>query len=217
MKTILINKGLIAIGFATLVLSACASSKDFVSENFANVRQNHKRIAILPFDVQFQNPADYAKKQDKRTQRFFSKQEQEASLDAQKELFMNVARQVQKGRYEIAFQDFNRTNKVLTENGIRTENIRFQNKADIARLLGVDAVIFGELVIKISQMNNQMMPNFRNDDGVETDVKLFDAGSGEMVWSTSLSNRPNSQIDTPHHLSSGLISQVAKNLPYRNK
>ncbi len=217
MKTFLINKGFMALGFAALLLSACASSKDFVSENFANVRQNHKRIAILPFDVQFQNPADYANKQNKRKQKFFSKQEQEASLDAQKELFMNVARQVQKGRYEIAFQDFNRTNKVLTENGIRTENIRFQNKADIARLLGVDAVIFGELVIKISQMNNQMMPNFRNDDGVETDVKLFDAVSGEMVWSTSLSNRPNSQIDTPHHLSSGLISQVAKNLPYRNK
>ncbi|CAH0996789.1 hypothetical protein EMA8858_02924 [Emticicia aquatica] len=220
MKAIQINKGLIAIGFALLMLSACSSSKDFLSDNFVNVRRNHKKIAILPFGVQFQNPVDFSNQKDNRSQKFFTKQEQEASLDAQKELFINVARQVQKGRYEIAFQDFNQTNKILAKNGIRLDDVRLQNKADLAKLLEVDAVIFGELTIKITPMNNRampMMPNFRNDDGVETDVKLFDAATGEMVWSTLLFNRPNSQMDTPHRLSTGLMNQVAKNLPYRNR
>jgi PBP1b-binding outer membrane lipoprotein LpoB len=218
MKTIQINKSLIAVIFVAVILSACASSKDFLSENFSRVRNTHQRIAILPFDVQFENLNNRGNEPKK--QRFFSKQEREASLDAQKELFTSVARQVQKGRYEIAFQDFTRTNKVLSENGIKLEDIARQNKADIAKLLGVDAVIAGDLAIRITQIDMrspQMMPPNRNNDGVETNVKLFDAASGEMLWATNLSQRPNNQMDTPHHLSTQLINQVAKNLPYRMK
>jgi PBP1b-binding outer membrane lipoprotein LpoB len=218
MKTIQINKYLIAVIFVAVILSACASSKDFLSENFSRVKNTHQRIAILPFDVQFENLNN--RSNEPKKQRFFSKQEREASLDAQKELFTSVARQVQKGRYEIAFQDFTRTNKVLSENGIKLEDIARQNKSDIAKLLGVDAVIAGDLAIRITQIDMrspQMMPPNRNNDGVETNVKLFDAASGEMLWATNLSQRPNNQMDTPHHLSTQLINQVAKNLPYRMK
>lgn len=218
MKTTQINKNLIAIILITVILSACASSNDFLSENFARVRNTHQRVAILPFDVKFENPNN--RTNEPKRQKLFSKQEREASLDAQKDLFTSVARQVHKGRYEIAFQDFTRTNKVLSENGIKLEDIAFQNKADIAKLLGVDAVISGDLAIRITQIDRrspQMMPINRNNDGVETNIKLFDAASGEMLWSTNLSQRPNNPMDTPHHLSSQLIDQVAKHLPYRMK
>lgn len=227
MKTFSINKSIFAFGIIALILSGCASSKDFVAENFATIKNTHKKIAILPFGVQFQNPLDYSKqKKDNPVQvkRSYSKQEQEASLDAQKEFFMTVAKQVAKGRYEIAFQDFTRTNKVLSENGIRLEDVKFQNKGDLAKLLDVDAVIFGELIIKISRPTDRtmsvspvMMNNTRFNDGVETDVKLFDAASGELVWSTVLSNQPNNRMDTPHQLSTSLLNQVAKSLPYRTK
>ena len=218
MKTIQINKSLIVVTLFTAILSACATSNDFLSENFARVRSTHQKIAILPFDVQFENPLN--DQNDPKRKKVFSKQEREASLDAQKEFFAYAARQVQKGRYELAFQDFTKTNKVLSENGIKLEDIAHQNKADIAKLLGVDAVISGDLAIRITQIDRrspQMMPLNRNNDGVETNVKLFDAASGEMLWSTTLSQRPNNQMDTPHHLSSQLIEQVAKHLPYRTK
>lgn len=227
MKTSKINKGLLAIALVALILSGCASSKDFIAENFATIKNTHKKIAILPFSVQFQNPLDYStqkKRNPIQEKHSYSKQEQEASFDAQKEFFMTVAKQVEKGRYEIAFQDFTRTNKVLAENGIRIEDVKFQNKADLAKLLGVDAVIFGELIIKISRPTDRtmsispvMMENTRFNDGVETDVKLFDAASGEMVWSKAISNQPSNRMDTPHQLSSSLLNQVAKNLPYRTK
>lgn len=218
MKTISINKNIIAVVLLNVLLSACASSKDFLSENFPRVRSTHQRIAILPFDVRFENPNN--RTNEAKNQKLFSNQEREASLDAQKELFTYIARQVAKGRYEIAFQDFSKTNKVLSENGIRLEDIARQNKADIAKLLGVDAVISGDLAIRITQIDRrsiQISPMFQGSDGVETNVKLFDAISGEMLWSTNLSQRPNSRMDTPHHLSSQLIGQVAKSLPYRTK
>eukprot|EP01041_Mallomonas_annulata_P021171 gene21171-41146_t len=160
MKTFNIYKSIFAFGIIALILSGCASSKGFVAENFATIKNTHKKIAILPFGVQFQNPLDYStqkKRNPIQERHLYSKQEQEASLDAQKEFFVNVAKQVEKGRYEIAFQDFTRTNKILAENGIRIEDVKFQNKADLAKLLGVDAVIFGELIIKISRPTDRTM------------------------------------------------------------
>lgn len=198
------------------VLSACSASRDFLSDNFAKVKSTHQRVAILPFDVQFENPAN--RKPDTRAQKFFSQQEREASLDTQKELFAYAAKQVEKGRYELAFQDFSKTNKILAESGIRLEDIGQQDKGRLARLLGVDAVIWGQLGITITRQNRySMMPTYTGNDGVSTNVNLYDATSGELLWKTNLSQRPNSRLDTPHHMASQLIAQVAKHLPYKEK
>ncbi|WP_337041701.1 hypothetical protein [Emticicia sp. 17c] len=216
MKTIQINKSIIAIILLAIVLPACTASRDFLSDNFEKVKNTHQRIAILPFDVQFSNPAN--RKPDGRTQRFFSQQEREGSLDTQKELFTYAAKQIEKGRYELAIQDFSKTNKILADNGIRLEDIIFQDKSQLARLLGVDAVIWGQLSITITQQNRySMMPAYMGNDGVETNVNLYDAASGELLWKTHLTQRPNNRMDTPHHLTNQLLAQVAKHLPYRTK
>ncbi|MBA4852864.1 hypothetical protein [Emticicia sp. BO119] len=210
------NKNFIAIILLAAVLSACSASRDFLSDNFAKVKSTHQRVAILPFDVQFENPAN--RKPDVRAQKFFSQQEREASLDTQKELFVYAAKQIEKGRYELAFQNFTQTNKILAESGIRLEDISQQDKGHLARLLGVDAVIWGQLGITITRQNRySMMPSYMGNDGVSTNVSLFDAANGELLWKTNLSQRPNSRMDTPHHMSSQLIAQVAKHLPYKDK
>jgi hypothetical protein len=210
------NRNFIAIILLAAVLSACSASRDFLSDNFAKVKTTHQKVAILPFDVQFENPAN--RKPDARAQKFFSQQEREASLDTQKELFAYAAKQVEKGKYELAFQDFSKTNKILAESGIRLEDIGQQDKGHLARLLGVDAVIWGQLGITITRQNRySMMPTYMGNDGVSTNVNLYDAASGELLWKTNLTQRPNSRLDTPHHLTSQLIAQVAKHLPYKEK
>ncbi|RYU94612.1 hypothetical protein [Emticicia agri] len=216
MRTKQSNKNFIAIILLAAVLSACSASRDFLSDNFAKVKSTHQKVAILPFDVQFENPAN--RKPDTRAQKFFSQQEREASLDTQKELFAYAAKQVEKGRYELAFQDFSKTNKILAESGIRLEDIGQQDKGQLARLLGVDAVIWGQLGITITRQNRySMMPTYMGNDGVSTNVNLYNAASGELLWKTNLTQRPNSRLDTPHHMSSQLIAQVAKHLPYKEK
>ncbi len=216
MRTKQPNKNFIAIILLAAVLSACSASRDFLSDNFAKVKTTHQKVAILPFDVQFENPAN--RKPDPRAQKFFSQQEREASLDTQKELFAYAAKQVEKGRYELAFQDFTKTNKILAESGIRLEDLGQQDKGHLARLLGVDAVIWGQLGITITRQNRySMMPSYMGNDGVSTNVNLYDAASGELLWKTSLTQRPNSRLDTPHHMASQLIAQVAKHLPYKEK
>jgi len=216
MTTKHINKNFIGITLLAVVLSACSAQRDFLSDNFSKARTTHQRVAILPFDVQFENPVN--KNPNARTQKFFSQQEREASLDTQKELFAYAAKQVQKGRYELAFQDFTKTNSILATSGIRLEDIGKYDKGQLARMLGVDAVIWGQLQIVINRQDRfSMMPSYMGNDGVETNVNLYDAASGELLWKTNLKQRPNNRMDTPHQLTSQLIGQVAKHLPYRTK
>jgi len=216
MKTKHANKNFIAIILLAAVLSSCSASRDYVSNNFEKVKTAHQRVAILPFDVQFENPAN--RKPSERTQRFFSQQERTASLDSQKELFAYAAKQVEKGRYELAFQDFTKTNQILAERGIRLEDIGQHDKGRLAQLLGVDAVIWGQMGVRITRQDRySMMPAYIGNDGIETNVNLYDAASGELLWKTNLTQRPNNRMDTPHHMASQLIAQVAKHLPYRTK
>ncbi len=206
------------LAFVMLILNSCASSSPYVSKNFNEAKKNHRTIAILPFFVHFENPYTKTKKES----HIFGKRELEASLDSQKELFIHIAKKIEKGQYEFSLQNFTKTNQILKENDISIASVDMQNKGYLAQILGVDAVIYGDLSITISQLYSSMyptMPNptFRNRDGATLQAKLFDAKTEEMLWSNEFSNQPNHPLDTPHQLASSLVRNLATSLPYKNK
>jgi hypothetical protein len=203
----------LSIFVTMIILSSCASSDDYLSKNFASVRANHKKIAILPFKVKF----DRNENNKPRSAKFYEDQAFEASKDSQKELFSQLARQIKKGRFEIVVQDFLTTNKILDANNIRVENLSESAMGNLAQTLGVDALLVGDMNVHITKIDPySIMPPNRYRDGVVADLKLYDALSGELLWHSSLSQRPSSPNDTPHRISSSLLSQLAKSLPYRN-
>lgn len=199
-------------------LGGCASHTVYLNDHFEEIKKNHHTIAILPFAIHFENP--YLKT--KKPSINFGKRELEASLDSQKEMFMHIAKQIEKGNYEFSLQNFTKTNQILKEQNISIDTIELQNKGYLAQILGVDAVIFSDLSITISQLYSSMypaMPNptFRIRDGATLQIKIFDAKSEEMLWSNEFSNQPNHPLDTPHQLASSLIRSSTKSLPYKNK
>ena len=220
MKNFRIFASLSVAVFMVYFLSACAGSKDFVSNNFERVKPTHRIIAILPFDVRFDNSQNQKNQNPKRN---WSEQERQGSIDMQKDLFIALAKQVQKGRYEVAFQDFSKTNKILGDNNIAIYDIAAKDKAEIAKLLGVDAVIWGQTDVKITKVNrNSYSPYAYNsynrgiyNDGVTSTANIYDASTNEMVWSTNQSEHPTSRLNTPHELASRVMDYVAKRLPYR--
>lgn len=202
---------------ASFLVVSCASSNDYLSKNFASARINHKKIAILPFKVKFERDNNNSNNAT-RSLKYYEDQEFQASLDAQKELFLQLARQVRKGKFEMVLQDFMTTNKILDEQKIVVEQVREFEMGKLARILGVDAVIAGDMYVNITRINPySMMPPNRFRDGIEMNVKLYDAPSGEMMWNTNYSQRPNSPNDTPHRIATTLLSQVARAIPYRQK
>lgn len=195
-----------------LFLTACQTQVPFQSE-YANLANQHQRIAILPFKVSFN---EAYKQMPTRTRRnpdeaYWREQERLAGLDMQKNLFTDMARQVEKGHYEKVIQDFNTTNKLLENAGISFFQLAGIEKGKVATLLGVDAVIWGDTQIVISP------PNYgfpSNRDGATTTLTIYDARSGLPVWMEDVFQRPGSQMDTPKRLSDETVSSLAKMLPY---
>lgn len=211
---------LFALFLASFVVVSCAPSNDYLSKNFATARLNHRKIAILPFKVKFERENNNNSKSDNtsRSLKYYEDQEFQASLDSQKELFLQLARQVRKGKFEMVLQDFSTTNKILDEQKIVIERVREFEMGKLARILGVDAVIAGDMYVNITRVNPySMMPPNRFRDGIEMTIKLYDAPSGEVLWNTSYTQRPNSPNDTPHRIATTLLSQVARAVPYRQK
>jgi hypothetical protein len=202
------NKIIIIIA---IVFYGCATPRGTLSPNFNQLIDTHKEIAILPFYVSLQNPS----RSDDGVVNFnpMSEQERKGSLDLQRDLFLYLAKQVQKGNIVMRFQDFNRTNKTLTENGIRLDQIAAMDKAKLANILGVDAVFWGMTTVNISRQQMMGPPSFR--DGVEAQLRLFDARTGELIWNTESSQRPSSPTDTPYRLASNTLNSMARQVPYR--
>lgn len=195
---------------SAIILGGCAAPRGTISPNFRQLSANHKEIAILPFYVSMQNPS--RSNNDVLTFNPMNEQERQGALDLQRDLFLYLAKQVQKGNIMMRFQDYTRTNKILSENGIRLDQIATMDKAKLANILGVDAVFWGITTVIISRQ--QMMgPSFR--DGVEAELRLFDARSGEMIWNTESSQRPSSPMDTPYRLASNTLNSMARQVPYR--
>lgn len=208
---------LFVLFLASIVVVSCAPSNDYLSKNFATARLNHRKIAILPFKVRFERDNNNSNNAT-RSLKYYEDQEFQASLDSQKELFLQLARQVRKGKFEMVLQDFSTTNKILDEHKIVVEQLREFEMGKLARILGVDAVIAGDMYVNITRVNPySMIPPNRFRDGIEMNVKLYDAPSGEVLWNTNYSQRPNSPNDTPHRIATTLLSQVARAIPYRNK
>ena len=91
-------------------------------------------------------------------------------------------------------------------------SIKDRDKSELARILGVDAVIWGQTDIIV---NNSYYGFTPSNSGVETLASLFDAQSGEILWSDKTRSTPSSRLDTPHSLSNQTLSTLSRRLPYR--
>lgn len=194
-----------------LFLSACSLQKPVVSEQFQDLSRNHQKIAILPFDVLFNE--EYQKlmagrNNKARTKEYWADLSRFAGLAMQKELFMGIAKQVSKGKYEFVVQDFLTTNQILESNKVPFYLIAKADKQALARLLGVDAVIWGQLDVIFSPMG------FRPGE-VRTSLLIYDERTGQKVWENSLSATQNNPRDTPEDLARNAMSQMARMLPYK--
>lgn len=195
----------------TLIITGCTLSKPTPSEAFLQTSKFHERIAILPFTVTFND--DYKRMMAQQRGRtatqpsYWTKTGKFAGLDMQQNAFKNMARQIRKGNYELAIQDFITTNKRLDEAGISYEGLPVVDKALLAKQLDVDAVIYGETFVNI---------DFRgiNPGGVATQINVFDARTGQLVWQDELEQQIATMQDSPERIAARTIEQLIRRLPY---
>lgn len=118
-------------------LFAC-SNKYYTAGNFSEKTEDHKVVAILPAEIVFSG------KQPKNVSpENIAKAEETESVNFQYALMNSILRHANTRKYitTVNFQDINTTQKILDQNNISVRDSWKKDDNELAKLLGVDAVI----------------------------------------------------------------------------
>lgn len=197
--------------FVFLIIAAfsCRTNQGFLDENANTMISQHIRVAVLPFKVIFSE--DFKQVSPGRRQDDWQEQARVAGLDLQKAAFAHLSKRTLRKNWGFTVQDFLTTNRTLEVEGIRFSELQASDKAKIARVLGVDAVIWGE-----SQMEYSMR-NFVGRNGMRTQMNLYDARSSNLIWSNSVFQDISRMMDSPRDLANNSVSSLVNMLPYKSQ
>lgn len=187
--------------------ASCNTNKVFLESNSNTILDKHLRVAILPFRVVFSD--GYKKISTGNRQGNWQEQQRVAGLDLQKDAFTILTKRAAKKQWTFTVQDFLTTNKILQKEDIRFSELPSIEKGKLAKLLDVDAVIWGETTMEFN------MNSFGNRNGMNTKMQLFDAASTLLIWQNEAFQELNGRTDSPKDLSNRSVSSLINSLPYK--
>lgn len=225
MRTILLSFSIL------LLLSSCGTNKAiYQSPDFFEKAAHHKTVAILPVKMV---QSGYIPKNT-------SEDEVQAANERWGYLFQEslqsfILKQTQKNKkgQMVSFQATQKTNALLKENGLSVDDLYNKQPEEIARVLGVDAVIMTTLnhnknfsdgvaygiaaaktVVNVLSKTATFSPGMNASD-VNINCSLYDADDSKLLWKTYR----DGGTDLPANVD-GLIEHfsnwIAKKLPYRS-
>ncbi|WP_027881081.1 hypothetical protein [Mesoflavibacter zeaxanthinifaciens] len=112
----------------------------YENPKFDSIAKNHKSIAIIPFKTQVKLRPKQMKD---ITEEQLKKLEKDESLGLQQGMHSWFLKRKKRGSLKIEVQEPSRTNAILKKSNISYNNIEDQLPEELAKLLGVDAVIMG--------------------------------------------------------------------------
>jgi len=134
------KKNLLLFAFILFAITSNAQTNLYEHEDFENLTENHKTIAIVPFKTQVKLRPKKLKELKEGDLEKIEKAEGQGLQTAMHSWFL---KRKKRGSLTVDVQDPQRTNAMLKKEGITYENIQDQLPEDLANLLGVDAVISG--------------------------------------------------------------------------
>jgi hypothetical protein len=198
---------IIVIGFFVF---SCKVNQVVLAEKEQAAVDTHRRVAILPFKVTFSENYKMNSRQSNRSNSW-QEQERVAGLDLQKSCFLLLTKRAAKKQFGITVQDFLTTNKTLEKENVGFSQIKNFDKSTLARMLGVDAVIWGETSMELSQSS------WAARNGMKSNMQLYDAQSGNLIWQNDVFQDATNRMDSPQDLAGRNVSTLINTLPYKTK
>jgi len=216
----------------SIALFSCGVNRNvYKSSDFSNQAAAHRTVAILPFKIiqtghvgKNESLADIKAANEKWSYVF------------QESLLSYSLRHTSKNRkgQMISFQGTQRTNAILSEQGLTIDEIYTKRPEEIAKLLGVDAVIMttlekdknfsdgvaygvaaGRAVLNVIKPGTGAPLAGLNAADVNLNSYLYDARDGRLLWKTFRqggSDLPTNTDDLVEFYS----NWIARKLPYRS-
>jgi hypothetical protein len=201
--------------FITLLLSYSISAQKqiFQSSKLSTETQKHKIVAILPFTVKL----TYKKQPKNFSAEANRNQEVAMEKSIQSSMYTFLLRK--SNNYTVSFQDVEKTNILLKKAGA-TDKLDELTKDEVAKILGVDAVIGG--VFESEQTKSEgaaiatalLFGDFGGKTGTGSLTMTINNGSdGELLWRFFKAMDDNISSSTDD-LVERMMRKVARNFPY---
>ncbi len=202
-----------------LVLMVSCGPKIYKSADFDTALGRHKTVAILPADVSMKLRPNESKKLSADQ---IADLAQKTGYDIQDKMYSWFLRRSGKFDYTVTFQDVTRTNALLKDAGISYQDLASKDRAAIAKILGVDAVLQNR-----SRMEKPMSEGaavavglligaWGNTNKVETTINIHDGNSANLLWKYDY-EASGSVGSSTTKLVDGLMKNASKKFPYSAK
>jgi hypothetical protein len=202
----------------TIFFLSCGP-KIYKSAEFDSAFARHKIVAILPAEVTTQLRPNQAKKV---TVDQIREMTEKTGYDIQDKMYSWLLRRSGKFHYTVSFQDVSRTNALLKNAGISYEDLQTKDRAELAKLLDVDAVMQDK-----ARMDKPMSEGAAVAIGllvgawgatnkVETTINIHDGKSGNLLWKYDY-EASGSVGSSSTKLVDGLMRNASKKFPYQAK
>ncbi len=209
----------ILLSFLSLTFVMSCGPRIYKSSEFDGVLARHKTVAILPADVTMQLRPNEAKKLSSEQVADIA---QKTGFDIQDKMYSWFLRRSGKFEYTVNFQDVNRTNALLKNAGISYQDLASKDRAEIAKILGVDAVLQNR-----SRMEKPMSEGaavavgvifgaWGNTNKVETTINIHDGKSAGLLWKYDY-EASGSVGSSTTKLVDALMRNASKKFPYSTK
>jgi len=196
---------------AALSLGACATV--YRAPRLNELRRTHRVVALIPFDVSISS----ARLPKGMTLEMLREMEKDEGYNTQALFY---ARFLQKSAdFSVAIQDVDKTNALLAQSGVAFEDLRTVTREDLARMLGVDAVISGKIqrekpMSEAAAVALGVLIGFWGPTNkVNVDLTIHDGATGELFWKYS-HQLQGSVGSSSEQLVKAFSRKIARNFPY---
>ena len=201
---------------AFVMLPACATT--YTAENFAEYQAKHETVAVLPFLTTI----DRRNLKSGYDPEALAIAEKDEAYLFQRQLYIQFLDQSEKGEYTVTFQPVDRTNVLMERAGITYDDLRAYTRDEIGEVLGVDAVISGEIRranpvgAGAAVAGAFLVGAYSAPNEVTVTMVVHDAETGALVWAYDHVAQ-GSLGSSSERLARGLMRNSASKFPYKRE
>lgn len=210
--------GLSAALFLMLLCTSCGPSI-YLANDFRSYAPNHKTVAILPADVTIGMRPNQARNTSAEQMRTL---QQQTALDFQARIYAWLLRRQQQSRYTVDFQDVATTNSLLYKANLTDKDMRTQSPQDLAKLLGVDAVLTTSVRTTKPMSDGAavavglLVGAWGATNQANITVDIHEATGGKLLWKYDYV-ASGSVGSSPEGMVNALMRNASRKFPYTPK
>ncbi|MBC5994297.1 hypothetical protein [Pontibacter cellulosilyticus] len=208
--------------FALLCITMASCGPEiYQAASFKEVKNNHKVVAVMPFEVTIES----RKLPKGVTMEMIQDQQRDYGYGIQSDVYGYFLKEMSKNKYTVNFQDVSKTNAILNSYGITYDELRSKSKDEICQLLGVDAVVSGKTsmykpmsdgaAIAVGIVTSAMGAGvWGRTNTVNTTITIHEATAGDLMWKYDY-QASGSIGSSRQSLTNALMRNSSKKFPYK--